>query len=116
LDWALLEAKQIEPPHRPNKIDFEAGFLPVGDLKSLLCDHGKEHFFEEFPREDEQKYFEHWDFISPHTLRVEAGLSHMMEQLVTKVKARQLMGDDVDMIRKPDRSDKTIPGQIFGSR
>ncbi|RYY77565.1 hypothetical protein EON63_18480 [archaeon] len=33
------------------------------------------------------------DFISPHTLRVESGLSHMMEQLETNSKARQIIGD-----------------------
>lgn len=34
LDWNLLESKQIEPPYRPPKIDFEEGFVPVQDLKS----------------------------------------------------------------------------------
>lgn len=33
------------------------------------------------------------DFISPHTLRVESGLSHMMEQLETNSKARQIIGE-----------------------
>eukprot|EP01039_Chlorochromonas_danica_P009822 gene9822-10864_t len=121
LDWVLLESKQIEPPYKPPKIDFEDGFVPVGDLKTLLAEHGKEFFFEEFPREEEQKYFEHWDFISPHTLRVEAGLSHMMEVLVTNVKARQLMGDDIhqqqssqQQSRKPERSEKSSSNKFFG--
>jgi hypothetical protein len=47
------------------------------------------------------------DFISQHTLRVEAGLSHMMEQLVTNMKARRIMGEvdgEVES-RKPERPD-----------
>lgn len=50
----------------------------------------------------------HRDFISQHTLRVEAGLSHMMEQLVTNMKARRLMGEvgesDKGDVRKAERT------------
>ena len=50
------------------------------------------------------RIFIHRDFISPHTLRVEAGLSHMMEQLVTNMKARRIMGESgkADGNRKPE--------------
>ena len=33
------------------------------------------------------------DFISQHTLRVEAGLAQSMEQLVKNMKARRIMGE-----------------------
>lgn len=56
--------------------------------------HGKAHWFEEAPPERFQKYFNSWNFTSPHTIRVEAGLSTMMEQYDRNVKIRQLIGTD----------------------
>ncbi|RYY77567.1 hypothetical protein EON63_18490 [archaeon] len=37
LDFILLEQKQLEPPYRPAKIDFEEGFVPVADLKGICA-------------------------------------------------------------------------------
>jgi len=54
------------------------------------------------------------DFISAHTLRVEAGLSHMMEQLGTNMKARKLIGPMEDMeARKPEKID-ALSSKLFG--
>ena len=65
--------------------------------------HGKAHWFEEAPPERFQKYFNSWNFTSPHTIRVEAGLSTMMEQYDRNVKIRQLIGTDgVHKQRKVD--------------
>lgn len=104
MDWDSLEQKQIPPPYMPYGIDYYDGFNPVPDLRTLLATYDKEHYLDDAPDEMFQKYFEHWDFISPHTLRVEAGLSHMMEQLVTNMKARRIMGESES--RKPEKGEK----------
>lgn len=92
LDWELLEQKQIAPPFVPPQSALR-GPLNEKDLRSLLILSGKGHYMDQVLDAEDQKYFETWDFISPHTLRVEAGLSRMMEQLVLNPKARRIMGE-----------------------
>lgn len=114
IDWDALEQKQIIPPYQPYGIDYEEGFTPVPDLRTLLREYGKESYLDEPIADEQQKYFLHWDFISPHTLRVEAGLSHMMEQLGTNMKARKLIGPMEDMEgRKPEKID-ALSTKLFG--
>jgi serine/threonine protein kinase len=60
IDWDSLELKQIPPPYIPYGIDYFDGFNPVQDLKSLLTMYSKEHYLEEAPDEEHQKYFQDW--------------------------------------------------------
>lgn len=96
LDWDLLEQKQIEPPYKPppppesTYADYNSN---GNDLRAVLMAYGKSTMMDQVPTPEEQAYFDTWDFISAHTLRVEAGLSMMMEQLVTNPKARRIMGE-----------------------
>ncbi len=46
------------------------------------------------------------DFTSAHTIRVESGLSHVMEQYDRNFKVQQLMGSKVDV---PSPSSKSNP-------
>jgi len=112
LDWELLEQKQIPPPFVPPHSALK-GPLMEKDLRSLLILSGKGHYMDQVLGPEDQKHFETWDFISPHTLRVEAGLSQMMEQLVLNQKARRIMGesDKSDgMMRPAQISDKHFHG------
>lgn len=104
LDWELLEQKQISPPFVPPHSVLK-GPLAEKDLRSLLILSGKGHYMDQVLGAEDQKHFEAWDFISPHTLRVEAGLSQMMEQLVLNQKARRIMGES-------DKTDNLRPGAL----
>lgn len=110
LDWDLLEQKQIEPPFKPvppPASTFAEYNSNGSDLRAVLMAYGKASLMDQVPEPEEQMYFDTWDFISAHTLRVEAGLSMMMEQLVTNPKARRIMGESEKseaVSRAPDKA------------
>jgi serine/threonine protein kinase len=111
LDWDMLEQKQIEPPYKPPpppESTFAEYNSNGSDLRAVLTVYGKGSLMDHIPLTEEQRYFDTWDFISAHTLRVEAGLSMMMEQLVTNPKARRIMGESekTDASRSPEKSSK----------
>lgn len=60
IDWDLLEQKQIIPPYQPYGIDYEEGFTPMPDLRTLLREYGKESYLDEPIPDEQQKYFLHW--------------------------------------------------------
>lgn len=109
IDWVLLEQKQILPPYVPTVVAINPVGPTTSDLNNLLQIYGKENFLIK-PSPEQQKYFENWDFISPHTLRIEAGLSHMMEQLSTNSKAQKIIGDvkDSDLKKINDNSPRAL--------
>jgi hypothetical protein len=45
------------------------------------------------PARKDQKFFENWDFVSLHTLKVEMGIANEMVSHDSNFKVRQLMGD-----------------------
>jgi hypothetical protein len=45
------------------------------------------------PARRDQKFFENWDFVSLHTLKVEMGIANEMVSHDSNFKVRQLMGD-----------------------
>ncbi|KAJ1392690.1 kinase-like domain-containing protein [Ochromonadaceae sp. CCMP2298] len=90
VDWSLLEQKQVEPPFKP---DTDRGVLEAyPSLEALLGEHGKGGWFDALPPERQQEHFVDWDFTSPHTIRVEAGLSSVMQQYDRSTKVRRIMG------------------------
>lgn len=113
LDWDLLEQKQIEPPFKPapppesTYADYNSN---GNDLRAVLMAYGKSTMMDQVPTPEEQVHFDTWDFISAHTLRVESGLSMMMEQLVTNPKARRIMGESEKggEVRNAEKSGKAV--------
>jgi serine/threonine protein kinase len=111
LDWEMLEQKQIEPPYTPPpppESTFAEHNSNGSDLRTVLNTYGKASLMDQIPLPQEQRHFDTWDFISAHTLRVESGLSMMMEQLVTNPKARKIMGESekTNASRPPEKSSK----------
>jgi len=80
IDWELLEQKHVEPPYKPSHSKMLDELVPYPDFETLMNDYGKGEWLQDPPTADEQEYFANWDFISPHIIRVESGISHVMEQ------------------------------------
>lgn len=97
IDWNCLEAMQVEPPYIPPSMIEELDSIePYESLEALLVDHGKQFWLDDVPPPEADKHFVNWDFTSPHTIRVEAGLSKMMDQYDKNVKVQRLMGSAKD--------------------
>ena len=60
-----------------------------------------------------QKYFNNWNFTSPHTIRVEAGLSTMMEQYDRNVKIQRLIGTDGVHKKRKQHGDNSSNQQLL---
>mmetsp|Transcript_23941 Transcript_23941/g.39982 ORF Transcript_23941/g.39982 Transcript_23941/m.39982 type:complete len:673 (+) Transcript_23941:161-2179(+) len=100
IDWDLLEQKHIEPPFKPEHSKIYDDMVPYPNFEALMGDFGKSDWLDDAPPKEDQTYFSNWDFTSSHTIRVESGLSHVMEQYDRNFKVQQLMGTDL----KPNAS------------
>ena len=96
IDWSLLEQKHVDPPFKPDHSKIIRGnddVTPFPDFETMMRQYNKSAWLDHIPTEKDQKYFENWDFISPNTIKIEAGLAHTMDQYDKNFKVRQLMGD-----------------------
>lgn len=93
VDWNLMEQKHIEPPYKPTHSKLLDELIPFPSFEALMNEFGKSDWLEDKLTPDEDAYFANWDFTSPHTIRVETGISHMMEQYDRNFKVRQIMGE-----------------------
>jgi hypothetical protein len=59
----------------------------------MMEEFGKREWLDDMPSKESQRYFVNWNFTSPHTVRIESGLSHAMEQYDRNPKLKSLMGD-----------------------
>ena len=92
LDWHLLEQKHEEPPVIPTStvLNEKVAYSSYEDMLRAL---DKESWLTDVPSPSDQKYFANWDFLSFHTLKIEFGISHEMEQYDRSFKVRSLLGD-----------------------
>ena len=94
MDWDLLEQKHIEPPYKPEHSRLLDELMPFPDFETLMKEYGKGDWLSDAPVRDAQRYFANWNFTSPQTIRIESGISHVMEQYDRSFKVQQLMGAD----------------------
>ena len=108
LDWITLQQCHLEAPYKPavpplNKKPMFKSYEEM--MKSIDAEEAKELIVQEFdwnekPTPEENQYFENWDFVSPHTLKVEMGIANAIEGYNKNFKIRQILGEDM--------KDKTI--------
>ncbi len=92
IDWDLLVRKEIEPPFIPDPILMPE--VPAYDNHvAMLNELGKSQWLVDKISLTDQLNFAQWNFLSPHTMRVEFGLANELKQYETKLKVRQLLGE-----------------------
>jgi len=96
IDWTKLLLKQLEPPFIP-----KVNTVPGKKCAFKNIDSALESFHREFkdgrdwrsvPSKEGDENFASWDFISPHSLKVEMGIAQEMIALESDFKARKMMG------------------------
>ncbi|KAG9399665.1 hypothetical protein AC1031_011479 [Aphanomyces cochlioides] len=98
LDWEKLMVKHVQP-------EFTPTLKPLTDRKTYSnfwnmmahFDARDKHFIRhdwyQDPPPEKQKSFEHWDYISPHTLKAELGIATEMDESNRPYKILQLTGE-----------------------
>jgi len=120
LDWITIQQRHLEAPYMP---EFSAPkekpqYTSYEDMmRQIDKDEQLELGIEEvdwscLPTRKEQTYFENWDFLSPHTLKVEMGIASEIDSHNTNFKVKQLLGDPLDFSARNYR--KTKKSAILG--
>eukprot|EP00640_Fibrocapsa_japonica_P007491 CAMPEP_0113942690 /NCGR_PEP_ID=MMETSP1339-20121228/8341_1 /TAXON_ID=94617 /ORGANISM="Fibrocapsa japonica" /LENGTH=192 /DNA_ID=CAMNT_0000947233 /DNA_START=85 /DNA_END=663 /DNA_ORIENTATION=+ /assembly_acc=CAM_ASM_000762 len=110
IDWEKLALKHVQPQHKPTikPLPEKPVYNNYDTMMAILNEEEAAEVSEADrldwcapPRDKDQAYFDRWDFISPHTLKVEMGIEQEMKVYDTNFKVRQLMGDDGDLAAQP---------------
>jgi serine/threonine protein kinase len=111
VDWILMQQCHLEAPYVPvvNAPKEKPSYASYDDMmKQIDKDEKAELGIEEvdwgqLPIDEEQTFFDSWDFISPHTLKVEMGIANEMESHNANFKVRQMLGEVDDQQGKSGR-------------
>jgi serine/threonine protein kinase len=103
LDWITLQQCHLVAPYLPEVTPpkEKPAYKSYEEMmKQIDRDEKEELGIEEvdwssIPSESDQSYFKSWDFVSPHTLKVEMGISNAIAGYNENFKVRQLLGDDM---------------------
>lgn len=113
VDWEKLEQRHVEPPAVVGDILSIPDEQPI-EFAAMLGLHDKSHWLEDTPAKEYQHFFNAWDFVSAHTIRVESGLANTMDQYDNNFKIRRILGNKEDANRKSvpvsPKSGKNISG------
>ena len=103
IDWVKLSVRHMIPPWTPDVKPLldSADFTSYADLEQAYEQQREQEGGHEGPGLDwsegpsraDQKFFDNWDFVSLHTLKIEMGISKELDQHDSNFKVRQLMGD-----------------------
>lgn len=102
IDWVKLSMRHHIPPYVPpcQRLESTPGFSTLQELmdnyKEVAAAKGEQEQYDwdQPPQPSDAKYFEKWDFVSMHTLKVEMGIANEISAMDSNFKVRQLMGDD----------------------
>ena len=99
IDWDKLSSKHVMPPFKPipkvypTKTSYGNFDSMLSELSSARTKSGQYDVdWKEEVADSDQKLFNTWDFVSPHTLKVEMGIAGEMEAHDTNFKVQQIMG------------------------
>jgi hypothetical protein len=99
IDWDKLGQKHVIPPflptpkEYPTKTSYSSFDSMLDQLSKARQQSGQYDVdWKEGVAETDQQLFNTWDFVSPHTLKVEMGIAGEMEAHDTNFKVQQIMG------------------------
>mmetsp|Transcript_25961 Transcript_25961/g.51744 ORF Transcript_25961/g.51744 Transcript_25961/m.51744 type:complete len:669 (+) Transcript_25961:261-2267(+) len=103
LDWITLQQCHLEAPFKPDVAPpkEKAMYKSYEDMMKQIDKDEKEELgieeidWSQLPTPAEQKFFDSWDFVSPHTLKVEMGIANAIAGYNENFKVRQLLGDNM---------------------
>jgi len=103
LDWITMQQCHLEAPYVPNvpPPKEKPAYKGYDDMMKQIDKDEKEELgieeidWSQLPTADEQKFFESWDFVSPHTLKVEMGIANAIAGYNENFKIRQILGDNM---------------------
>ena len=120
IDWDKLIQKHVIPPYMPapKMYPTRVAFQNFDDMLDTLAKQLKVSGHEDCNWKEEIdsrdfSLFDTWDFISPHTLKVEMGIAGEMEAHDTNFKVQQVMGGAVG--KSPGDQGKGLMGKVMGS-
>mmetsp|Transcript_15900 Transcript_15900/g.31632 ORF Transcript_15900/g.31632 Transcript_15900/m.31632 type:complete len:635 (+) Transcript_15900:244-2148(+) len=120
IDWDKLIQKHVIPPFMPapKMYPTRPAFHSFEDMLSTLAKErlasGQEDVdWKEGIDGRDVPLFDTWDFISPHTLKVEMGIAGEMEAHDTNFKVQQVMGGAV--ATSPSDQKQGLVGRVVGS-
>jgi len=124
LDWIVLQQRHLEAPYIPEFVPpkTKPQYSSYDDMMLQIDkDEKLELGIEEIdwsclPTRKEQTYFAHWDFISPHTLKVEMGIASEMDAHNKNFKVKQLLGDPLEPKRAPRSTKSGILGKLLSGK
>jgi serine/threonine protein kinase len=97
IEWNKLEQKHVIPPAVPPPAKYES--KPQWPSFSTMTKQVGSPDWSIVPHDSQQRHFEDWDYISPHTLKIEMGIAREMDVYDSNFKVRQVLGE-IDQHRR----------------
>jgi hypothetical protein len=122
IDWDSLGQRHVIPPFIPEQKEYSTKSAHV-DFDTMLTDLSKKRAasgqfdvdWKEEVADSDQKLFSTWDFVSPHTLKVEMGIAGEMEAHDTNFKVQQIMGSSEGAVSSGGNSPTPNSRGLVGS-
>ncbi|CAM9589182.1 unnamed protein product [Ectocarpus sp. 12 AP-2014] len=113
IDWLRLSQRHVLPPYLPKVPPLREEPL-YQTFDHLMRDFYAQQEMESAtkdtydwfvaPTDEDQAFFNSWDFVSMHTLKIELGISSEMAVHDQSFKVRQLLGDEPEKRRRSLRT------------
>ncbi|GMH60864.1 hypothetical protein TrRE_jg5432, partial [Triparma retinervis] len=111
IDWDKLMQKHVIPPVVPSQKTYPTKIIhkDFDNMMATLTKQRRANGSEDVNwgaeiAESDNQLFSTWDFISPHTLKVEMGIGGEMEAHDTNFKIQQIIGSEQASPKEPRRS------------
>uniref|UniRef100_A0A7S1U415 Protein kinase domain-containing protein n=1 Tax=Phaeomonas parva TaxID=124430 RepID=A0A7S1U415_9STRA len=119
MDFIKLGQKHLDAAYKPDvQLPSEKPMYPSYStmMEAITGPDDRSNFdWESVPSDRQQRHFDEWDFVSPHTLKVEMGIAGEMAVHDTNLKVQQILGADDRPRNNRAGASKSIQDTIMGS-
>ena len=93
IDFDLLLTRHVTPPYVPANPSESVADDYVSDFSNAMCKLGKKSLLSLPPlTQEENKHFQHFDYINPNVLKTEFGIANEFAQYNRCAKVKRLLG------------------------